>query len=216
MGPWVFDVGAWPYDWMTANHIWRHSCEQLLSRLPDHGGSGLVLDLGIGPGVSAINMGRGRETLRFVGADISLPMLKQARVNRDRAGWAAGRLMLVQADVERLPFVNAALDAATGHSFLYLLPDYPAALAEAQRVLRAGGMAAFLEPNAGRPSWGWLLRQGSIRLLVSLSLWRIYNWLHGRFSPASFKQAFEQAGFGAVETDNALGGFGLYGWAWKR
>ncbi len=216
MGPWIFDVGAWPYDWMTANPIWQHSCVQLLSRLPETPAGKLVLDLGIGPGVSAISMGLARPELAFIGVDISLPMLKAAADNRQGAGWPSGRLMLVQADVGRLPFAHATLDMAVGHSFLYLLPDHHAALAQTQRVLVQGGLAGFLEPKDGRPSWGWLVRQGSFRLLISLSLWRFYNWLHGRFSPVSMRESFERAGFDQAETQSALGGFGIYGWAIKR
>lgn len=216
LGPWLFEVGAWPYDWMTSNQVWQASCAHLLSRLPEHDANYLVLDLGIGPGVSAINMGQASPQARFVGVDISRPMLRLAGGNRERAGWSPSRLMLVQADAGRLPFAAATLDAAAGHSFLYLLPNHEAALAEAGRVLRPGGLAGFLEPNAGRSSWRWLLRQRSGRLLISLSLWRFYNWLHGRFSPERFQAAFGRAGLGEVVTETGLGGFGIYGWARKR
>ncbi len=82
--------------------------------------------------------------------------------------------------------------------------------------MRKGGLASFMEPSAGRPNWGWLLGQRSIRLFISVTLWRFYNWIHGRFSPASFAAAFERAGFREVDTERALGGFGLYGRARKR
>lgn len=211
LGGWLFDVGAWPYNWMTANRVWQQSCADLLNSIRQQSGDLLVLDLGIGPGVSAVSMGERAQNARFIGLDISLPMLRQARANRAKLGWPARRLMLVQADAEFLPLADQACDAAAGHSFLYLLPDHPAVLKEAQRVLRPGGNAAFLEPNAGRVDWAWLIRQGSLRLLVSLSLWRFYNWLHGRFSPESMTAALEQAGFVGADTEITLGGFGIYG-----
>ncbi len=175
-----------------------------------------MLDLGIGPGVSALSMGVRRSQARFVGLDLSRPMLKQARASRKRAGWSARRLMLVQADADRLPLADESFDAAAAHSFLYLLPDHHAALIEANRVVRPGGLAAFMEPNADRTDWGWLLRQRSGKLLFSFSLWRFYSWLHGRFSSASLTAAFERAGFSEVDIESALGGFGIYGWARKR
>lgn len=211
LGGWLFDVGAWPYNWMTANRIWQRSCADLLKSIRQQAQQVLVLDLGIGPGVSAVSMGERAQNARFIGLDISLPMLRQARSVRAKLGWPASRLMLVQADAERLPLAAQALDAAAGHSFLYLLRDHPAALKETHRVLRSGGSAAFLEPNAGRVDWVWLIRQRSLRLLVSLSLWRFYNWLHGRFSPESMTTALEQAGFVGADTEITLGGFGIYG-----
>lgn len=216
LGPWLFDPAAWLYDWMTANSAWQESCANLLTPFPDGAGGGLVLDLGIGPGVSALSMGVRRPRARFVGLDISREMLKHARAGREQVGWPARRLMLVQADADHLPLADEIFDAAAAHSFLYMLPDHHAALIEANRVVRHGGLAAFMEPNADRADWGWLLRQLSGRLLFSFSLWRFYNWLHGRFSPASLTAAFERAGFRKVETESALGGFGIYGWARKR
>jgi ubiquinone/menaquinone biosynthesis C-methylase UbiE len=216
LDPWLFQVGAWPYDWMTANRVWQQSSADLLAPFPSPAVSTTVLDLGIGPGVSALSMGRARPMLRFLGVDISRPMLKLASAGRERAGWPASRLMLMQADAAHLPLANKVLDAAAGHSFLYLLPDRPAVLRETARVLRPGGWVAFMEPNAGRADWNWLLRQGSGKLLVSVSLWRSYNWLHGRFSPESMAAALEQAGFTDVSTESTLGGFGIYGRASKR
>jgi ubiquinone/menaquinone biosynthesis C-methylase UbiE len=216
LDPWLFQVGAWPYDWMTANRVWQQSSADLLTSLPDQAQGTTVLDLGIGPGVSALGMGMARPGLRFVGVDISRPMLKLAGAGRARAGWPASRLMLLQADAARLPLPGQSLDAAAGHSFLYLLPDHPAVLRETARVLRPGGWAAFMEPNAGRADWRWLLRQGSGKLLVSVSLWRFYNWLHGRFSPESMTEALARAGFADVSTESTLGGFGIYGRASKR
>ncbi len=216
LGSWVFGSTAWLYEWMTANSAWQESCANLLEPLPDRAEEALVLDLGIGPGVSALSMGVRHPQARFVGLDLSRPMLKQARTGRKQAGWPERRLMLVQADADHLPLADDSFDAAAAHSFLYLLPDHHAALIEANRVMRSGGLAAFMEPNADRPNWDWLLRQRSGKLLFSFSLWRIYNWIHGRFSPASFTAAFERAGFSEVDIESALGGFGIYGWARKR
>ncbi len=123
LGSWVFSSTAWLYEWMTANSAWQESCANLLEPLPDRAEEALVLDLGIGPGVSALSMGVRHPQARFVGLDLSRPMLKQARTGRKQAGWPAGRLMLVQADADHLPLADDSFDAAAAHSFLYLLPD---------------------------------------------------------------------------------------------
>jgi ubiquinone/menaquinone biosynthesis C-methylase UbiE len=160
-------------------------------------------------------MGRQRPAAYFIGLDLSQRMLAIAGDNRLKAGWPSERLSLLRADAFQLPLVDGGLDAITGHSFLYLLPHRRVALAEAKRILRPGGYVAFLEPHAGQVNWSWLLGQVSIRLLTSISLWRLYSWLHARFSAESLGLTLQEAGFVNVTTEVTLGGFGIFGRAQK-
>ncbi len=60
----------------------------------------------------------------------------------------------VQADMRRLPFAAESFDAAIAVQSLEHVPDPEAALSEAARVLRQGGVAVFVTPNRltfGRP-----------------------------------------------------------------
>src|SRR5262245_34964915 len=160
-------------------------------------------------------MGRRRPEVSFIGLDLSQPMLEIARDNRRMAGWRPQRLSLLRGDALQLPLAGETMHVVTGHSFFYILPDHHTALAEVNRVLRPGGHLAFLEPHAGWGDWGWLLRQGSLRLLIAVSLWRLYSRLHRRFSAASMRAALEQAGFVHIKTEVTLGGFGIVGRAQK-
>lgn len=208
---WLFDLGAAWYDILTANPAWQANCGRLLDGVPAGAGRLRVLDLGVGPGVSALAMSRRRPEIVFIGLDLSRRMLAEANGNRSQPAWPAGRLALLRADAARLPLRDGQVDVVTGHSFLYLLPDYRRVLAEAVRVLRPGGRVAFLEPHAERASWQWLLQQGSLRLLASVTAWRFYSRMHRRFSERSLSQALAQAGLGQVTTEITLGGFGVFG-----
>jgi ubiquinone/menaquinone biosynthesis C-methylase UbiE len=214
-GAWIFDVGSSIYDFITANEIWHDSCARLLEYVPQDQNRRLVLDLGTGPAVSAIAMGQLRPDFDFIGFDLSQRMLAIAKSNRNAIGWSTERLSFLRGDTLRIPLADGQLDAVTGHSFLYLLPDYRGALREANRTLKTGGYVAFLEPHQGKVNWSWLWHQGSGRLLTSVSLWRLYSGLHHRFSPQSFRIALEQAGFVKIDTEITLGGFGIYGRAQK-
>lgn len=214
LGNWIFDFGAKMYDLMTANPVWQESCASLLVHVGAPNSTLHVLDLGIGSGVSALSMGERYPDTTFIGLDISRQMLALAADNREAAGWHQERLILVRGDVHKLPFRKGAVDAATGHSFLYLLPDHENALVEAHRVLRSGGFITFLEPYAGKVDWSWLFHLRS-RLIITFILWRFYNWLHGRFSRESMRSTLEEAGFTHVETEVTLGGFGIIGRARK-
>lgn len=212
---WIFNAGADAYDFFTANPIWTANCARLLDHVPAEQARLQVLDLGIGPGGSAIAMGQHWPERRFIGFDISRSMLRIAAHNRRKAGWSPNRLALGRGDALHLPLQEGRLDAVTGHSFLYLLSDHHLALAEINRVLRPGGYVAFLEPHVGPISWSWLLSGASTRLFVSLSLWRLYSSWHRRYSAESLRLDLAQAGFTHIKTEVTLGGFGIFGRAQK-
>ncbi|HET9555364.1 MAG TPA: methyltransferase domain-containing protein, partial [Anaeromyxobacteraceae bacterium] len=114
----------------------------------------------------------------------------------------------VQADALRLPVRPGALDGATAHSVLYLVPDPAGLLAEVHRALRPGGRVALLEPRAGEaplaPAW----RRGA-RFGTSMALWRAMSRLHRRFEAGELAGLLRAAGFREVRVEPALDGFAL-------
>jgi len=196
----AFGVAAPIYSFVTAHETWRASCRALGALVPGP----RVLDLGVGTGTSALEMARGGGKLHL-GLDRSAEMLRRAA----RAARAEGAsLPLVRADGMALPVRDGALDGVTGHSFLYLLPDPAAALAEVRRVLRPGGRVAFLEPRAGRPA----LRDafaGGPRCAASMLLWRGMSRLHARFHEAGLAALLARAGLRGARAWPVLGGHGV-------
>ena len=162
------------------------------------------MDLGCGPGVSTFELAKQLPTARLVGLDIAPRMLSQARRrSRVRVEW-------LQADAARLPLAEASVDACTGHSFLYLVNDRDAVLAEARRVLRPGGQLVLMEPNARHATPSRVLGVSrDLRHLVSVSLWRPFSRLHGRFTPLSLTSTLDSAGFVDCRVEETLGGLGL-------
>ncbi|HEX8940919.1 MAG TPA: class I SAM-dependent methyltransferase [Candidatus Limnocylindrales bacterium] len=101
--------------------------------------------------------GQGRDTLLFVAAglrvtalDFAAPGLEQIRAKAD-AGAAAGSVEAVVADVrERLPFPDAAFDAAYAHMLFCMAlttPEIERLAAEVGRVLRPGGLLVYTVRN---------------------------------------------------------------------
>lgn len=196
----AFGPAAPVYSFLTAHEAWRASCRALGALVPGP----RVLDLGVGPGTSALETPPGR-VQAHLGLDRSVDMLRRAaRAARSRGA----RLALLGGDALALPIRDGALDGITGHSLLYLLPDPAAALAEVRRVLRPGGRAAFLEPRAGRPSLRAAFRGGA-RCAASLLLWRGMSRLHGRFDEAELVALLEGAGLRRARAWPALHGHGV-------
>lgn len=91
-------------------------------------GGGICLEIGCGTGARAATV-RGLGWIP-AGIDISAEMLRHAR----------GRLALARADAEHLPFADESFPAVISVMVHTDMPGYPAALREAARVLRPGGI----------------------------------------------------------------------------
>jgi len=197
------------YAGMTAQSAWRQSSAEFIRAFPvPQGNQRLrVLDLGCGPGVSALAMLQAKPDLRVYGLDISAPMLSEAKRYSLHAGVA---FPLLRADALHLPVAPQSVDVVTGHSFLYLLPDRNQGLAETYRVLRPGGVLALLEPArkanpfvALRSHW----REG--RYMLSMFLWRVASTISGGFSQASLTDLIRQNRFQQVQVRTVLETCGL-------
>ena len=94
-----------------------------------------VLDLGCGKGRFAAHLARAGAVV--IGVDLSAAMLAEAR-EIDRA----------RASSRRLPFADASFDAVVAIEVLEHVGPVAATLAEARRVLRAGGTLAIVDKNA--------------------------------------------------------------------
>jgi ubiquinone/menaquinone biosynthesis C-methylase UbiE len=162
----------------------------------------LVLDVGAGTGAAALADAPGR---LVVGLDRSGAALRRAAASAPGPGHPPP---LVRADARALPVRAGALDGATAHSVLYLVPDPAGVLAELGRAVRPGGRVALLEPRRGAaplaPAW----RRGA-RFAASMVLWRAMSRLHRRFEAGELAALLEAAGFREVRVEPALDGFAL-------
>ena len=117
----------------------------LLAALPDR--LGTLLDIGTGTGRLLELVAPRAE--RVLGVDMSRDMLALARARIAERG-LADRAAVRQADMYRLPFADAGFDAVALQMVLHYAEDPAAALAEAARVLKPGGvlLIADLAPHA--------------------------------------------------------------------
>jgi demethylmenaquinone methyltransferase/2-methoxy-6-polyprenyl-1,4-benzoquinol methylase len=128
----------------------------LVSRI-EAGPDDRVLDVATGTGMVAREL-VARYGCRVVGVDQSAGMLAEARRRVN------GRVELVEASAERLPFADGAFDALTFTYLLRYVDDPAATLRELARTVRAGGTIAGLEfgvpRGPARPLWELYVRAG--------------------------------------------------------
>jgi demethylmenaquinone methyltransferase / 2-methoxy-6-polyprenyl-1,4-benzoquinol methylase len=142
---------------------WRRRTRQCLELAPGD----RVLDLAAGTGVSTVELARGGASA--VACDFSLGMLQAGRAIRRR------RIVpFVAGDATRLPFRDAAFDAAVISFGLRNVSDVPKALREMARVVRPGGRLVVCEFS--RPTWR------PFRVLYLNYLMRALPWVARRVS----------------------------------
>lgn len=127
--------------YVLANHVlslgidilWRKKTARLAAARSPR----LILDLATGSGDLAQALSAACPEARVLGADFSVPMMREAQ--------ARSFHQLVAADGTALPFQDAAFDLLTVAFGLRNMASWPGALGEMQRVLRPGGALMVLD-----------------------------------------------------------------------
>eukprot|EP00803_Ostreobium_quekettii_P001497 evm.model.scf_2832.1 EVM.evm.TU.scf_2832.1 scf_2832:304-2977(-) len=102
---------------------------------------GIVMDLSCGSGLFTRRFANEGAFAGVMAVDFSESMLRQARQYlRREAGERGAPVLLVRADVGRLPVATGSLDAIHAAAAIHCWPDPPNAFAEISRALAPGGI----------------------------------------------------------------------------
>lgn len=140
----LFTALAPGYDrvnrWMSFGRdaVWKR---RLIRALPDVPAPACV-DLACGTGDVALLLAARYPQGRVTGLDLTPAMIETAR---RRAATAGVRMEFVVADLVATGLPSASADIVTGAYAIRLPASVEAALAESARILKSGGVAAFLE-----------------------------------------------------------------------
>ncbi|WP_395717402.1 ubiquinone/menaquinone biosynthesis methyltransferase [Prosthecobacter sp.] len=127
--------------YVLANHVlslgidclWRRTTANRIVQLKPK----LVLDLATGSGDLAQAIQKACPEAKVLGADFSVPMMREAQARRFH--------QLIAADGMALPFKDDVFDVLTVAFGLRNMASWPAALQEMSRVLRPGGTLFVLD-----------------------------------------------------------------------
>jgi len=149
----------------------------------------------------------GRGAARAIGVDFAAQMLARGRAKLVRAG-LGDRIRLVQADAERVPLSECAVDGVTIGFGIRNAHSPAAVCAEVLRVLRPGGRLVVLEfgaPDAPvlRAAYLWYFRRILPRIGRLISKHETaYAYLPASvgtfYTPAAFSALLTETGFSAV------------------
>ena len=183
-----------------------------------------VLDVAGGTGDVAARIVESSAAAKVTVADISREMLEVGRKRAVDLGHL-DRIEFVEANAERLPFADAAFDAATIAFGIRNVPDIAAALGEAFRVLKPGGRFLCLEFSDVDVAWlDRLYELYSFNLIPLIGEWVVGDGAPYRYlvesirrfpNRARFAAMIEHAGFARVTVRNLAGGVAAIHSAWK-
>jgi ubiquinone/menaquinone biosynthesis C-methylase UbiE len=105
----------------------------VIAEMPD---GAAILDVPCGGGIAMLRL-RTDQRVRYVGVDISAPMLARAR--RRIPVQHRDRVEIVEGSIEGMPFGDGEFDLCVCFNGLHCVPDPAAAVAEMGRCLRPGG-----------------------------------------------------------------------------
>jgi ubiquinone/menaquinone biosynthesis C-methylase UbiE len=125
----VYDVVAR----RLVRRLYRRIADDVVQLAPDNAA---VLDLGTGPGVLLVEIGRRRSDLSLTGLDLSADMVAKAAKNLREHG---DRAEVQVGNVTALPFADDSFDLVVTSLSTHHWDEPSAAVPEIARVLRPGG-----------------------------------------------------------------------------
>ncbi len=147
-----------------------------------------VLDLGSGAGADVlISARRVGPSGKAIGLDMTDEMLALARRNAADAGLA--NVEFVKGYIEAIPLADASVDVVISNCVLNLSGDKPQVLAEAARVLRAGGRFAISD----------VIADDDMDDATRADMQQWTGCVAGALTRAEFEQALAAAGLAEVE-----------------
>jgi ubiquinone/menaquinone biosynthesis C-methylase UbiE len=165
-----FRTNAANWEQLRSLHVSEEDVEAAMARLVGSDPIAAYLDLGTGTG--RILKLLAPIAAEAIGIDSSREMLAIARSNLEAAGLRQAQVR--HGDINALPFANGFADLVTIHQVLHYLDEPGRAIAEAARVLKAGGRLIVVD---FAPHDLEHLREAHAHRRLGLSDEHMKNWL---------------------------------------
>ncbi|HEY5224548.1 MAG TPA: methyltransferase domain-containing protein [Microbacteriaceae bacterium] len=188
------------HESVLRSHTWRTVENSAAYLIPHLFRGARVLDIGSGPGTITIDLARRVAPGAVIGIDASADIVAQS--NGLAVDNALVNVSFVLGNAYALDFEDDTFDIVHAHQVLQHVADPVAALSEARRVLKPGGVLAVREVDYGRTIWA----PASPGLTQWLSTYEAVHRSNGGDPHAgrSLKSWVMAAGFGEVVSSASI------------
>ena len=192
-------VGSIPenYDRYLGPVLFEGPAREMAGRLPETSGLRL-LEIACGTGIVTRRLRESMpESGRLVATDLNPPMIDVARRNLEGVAGIEWR----QADACDLPFPDGSFDAVVCQFGLMFVPDKPAAVREAKRVLAPGGTFLFSVWDSLERNRFASVAHDAINAFFASDPPTFYQVPFSLYDTEALRAMCAAAGFGAVKID---------------
>ncbi len=151
---------------MVIEAYYSQVAEEIVSNIK----SGVILDLGTGPGYLPVEIVRRAPDINIVGVDLSRKLIQMARINAAKAG-LSHQLSFRVGNSAGLYFDTESFDMVISTGMLHSLKNPVAVLKEIYRVLKIGGEAWIYDPANVTPYIDIEKWKASLNFRERLFLW---------------------------------------------
>jgi ubiquinone/menaquinone biosynthesis C-methylase UbiE len=170
---------------IRAKIVYAPFAKKIVGSVPPLEQGATIIELGIGPGLLAIELSKLCPQAQIIGLDPSEEMLRIARKNAEAAG--ASGLEVRPGTAENIPLESGSADLVVSQSSLHEWENLQQGIAEIFRVLKPGGSVILEDYNRG---WFSPWKRRLVGLLHPLHMFKFtFEEVAALLREAGFEQA---------------------------
>jgi ubiquinone/menaquinone biosynthesis C-methylase UbiE len=204
---------AQAYDRISKWPQFRVLRRLIVRQLRRHKPTGILADIGCGPGLLTMLIAQKFPWMKVLGLDTAQEMIKTANANAISLGFE-GRVEFREGNIQSLPLPDHSLDFAISSLSLHHWSEPERGLAEIHRVLKSGGQLLLIDMRRDSRLFFYLLMIFATSIVMPAAMRKINEPLGSvlaSFTLMEIKKLYAQSPFKAYKVHGGLGWMIIWG-----
>jgi ubiquinone/menaquinone biosynthesis C-methylase UbiE len=188
---------AQAYDRISKWPQFRVLRRLIVRQLRRHKPTGILADIGCGPGLLTTLIAQKFPRLRVLGLDTAQEMIKTANANAVSLGFD-GRVEFREGNIQSLPLPDRTLDFAISSLSLHHWTEPERGLAEIHRALKPGGQVLLIDMRRDSRIFFYMLMKFATSIVMPAAMRKINEPLgsvQASYTPLEIKELFARSPF---------------------
>jgi ubiquinone/menaquinone biosynthesis C-methylase UbiE len=205
---------AQAYDRISKWPQFRVLRRLIVRQLRRHKPTGILADIGCGPGLLTMLIAQKFPRLKVLGLDTAQEMIKTANANANSLGFE-GRVEFRKGNIQSLPLPDQTLDFAVSSLSLHHWSEPERGLAEIHRVLKPGGQLLLIDMRRDSRLFFYLLMLFATSFVMPAAMRKINEPLGSvlaSYTPLEIKELFARSPFKEYKVHGGPAWMIIWGW----